>query len=737
MQTGQRKSPLAPLRRALARREGGGLSDAELLGRFLARQDEAAFEVLVRRHGAMVLGVCRRVLGHAQDAEDAFQATFLILVRRGAAIRKRESVGNWLYGVAYRTSLEARAAAARRHVTERQVSAMPEPAVGPTEPADDLRAVLDAELARLPEKYRAALVLCDLQGHARREAARQLAVPEGTLSSRLAAGRRLLADRLARRGISFSLAALVTSLSAATAGAAVPAPLVQATLGAATTLAAGEAGAAAVSANVLLLTQKVVRAMLMTKAKLAIPFLLAVTILGAGAGSVWTGATGREPDPGPRLGGFEAAQGVPQLRAAGQAPRNDLDEMGVWALDLKCKDLRVLTVHVPERAKKTVWYLLYEVVNRTGKPRLLIPDFELVTLDKQPTYHDEVIPQALEAIRRVEDPAGRLQIKNAVTVAAEPIPPTKPGATARPVVGVAIWENLPSDASRFSVFVSGLSNGFVVDPLISGKSEPPLVRRKTLRLNFKRVGDRMVFVPPAEWVYRAAKVVVPGGRAAQRQPDKAGPDADPARAVPWVLDWCASEMDLAGPDADIARGRLVLANLEKQAEHWQKERHQLQAMIREWRKLIGQAPAEEGARERDERQAVLKGLERRLASGDRDDLARQADLQLLRRRLKALPQAPGHELKREEPPPEGRGELRGKVQKVEGDLLLLSVGADDGARPGERLEVFRLGPQPVYLGQVEILEVQPRASVARLLRRSPGQTPRAGDEVGRAVLDRH
>src|SRR5262245_326915 len=208
MQTGQRKSPLAPLRRALARREGGGLSDAELLGRFLARQDEAAFEVLVRRHGAMVLGVCRRVLGHAQDAEDAFQATFLVLVRRAAAIRKRDSVGNWLYGVAYRTSLEARAAAARRHATERQVSTMPEPAVGPAEPLGDLRAVLDAELARLPEKYRAALVLCDLQGHARREAARQLGVPEGTLSSRLAAGRRLLADRLARRGISLSLAAL-------------------------------------------------------------------------------------------------------------------------------------------------------------------------------------------------------------------------------------------------------------------------------------------------------------------------------------------------------------------------------------------------------------------------------------------------------------------------------------------------------------------------------------------------
>src|SRR5204862_8079569 len=123
MQTGQRKSPLAPLRRALARREGGGLSDAELLRRFLARQDEAAFEVLVRRHGSLVLGVCRRVLGHAQDAEDAFQAVFLVLARKAAKLPWQDSIKNWLYGVAYRVALKARAQGLRRRRQEKAVAA--------------------------------------------------------------------------------------------------------------------------------------------------------------------------------------------------------------------------------------------------------------------------------------------------------------------------------------------------------------------------------------------------------------------------------------------------------------------------------------------------------------------------------------------------------------------------------------------------------------------------------------
>src|SRR5215831_2854286 len=151
---------LRHLRQAAFRADTGDLSDGQLLERFLSRREEAAFEVLVRRHGPMVLGVCHRVLHNSHDAEDAFQATFLVLVRKAASIVPREMVGNWLYGVAYRTALEASRAMAKRRAKEKQVSECPR-----RETANDvwaeLRPVLDQELDRLPDKYRVVLVLCD------------------------------------------------------------------------------------------------------------------------------------------------------------------------------------------------------------------------------------------------------------------------------------------------------------------------------------------------------------------------------------------------------------------------------------------------------------------------------------------------------------------------------------------------------------------------------------------------
>jgi RNA polymerase sigma factor (sigma-70 family) len=281
MPTGQSSTILPPLRRAALRRDGGGLSDAQLLDYFVERHDEAAFEALVRRHGPMVLGVCRRVLGCAHDAEDAFQATLLVLARKAASVVPRELVGSWLHGVARRTALRARAGNRRRREHEKQVRAMARPGSEPDAARQELLALLDQEVGRLPALYRAAVVLCDLEGRGRKEAARQLGVPEGTLSSRLATARRLLAARLARRGLALSGAALATVL--ATEAAAVPPALVTSTVKAATAFAAGQA-AGLISARVAALAGGVLKAMSMTKLTIATVVLLAAAVLGTGTG---------------------------------------------------------------------------------------------------------------------------------------------------------------------------------------------------------------------------------------------------------------------------------------------------------------------------------------------------------------------------------------------------------------------------------------------------------------------
>ena len=204
--------------------EPPGPADRALLGRFAAERDQAAFAELVRRHGPLVWAACLRVAGHRQDAEDAFQAVFLVLARKCAAVRDPDLLGNWLYGVAVRVAMRARRAAARRRAREVQVPAMPDPPSPAVEAASDLGPVLDEELAALPAWYRDALVLCDLRGTPREEAARLLGVPEGTLSSRLANGRKRLAARLARRGVVLSAAAVPGTLANA-ARAGVPAEL--------------------------------------------------------------------------------------------------------------------------------------------------------------------------------------------------------------------------------------------------------------------------------------------------------------------------------------------------------------------------------------------------------------------------------------------------------------------------------------------------------------------------------
>ncbi len=277
------KTALRSLRRVMLRTAGAEATDAQLLGYFLECGDEAAFAALVRRHGPMVLGVCRRVLRHHHDAEDAFQATFLVLAKKARAVTPREMLGNWLYGVAYRTALEARGACARRRAREQPVADPPELQVGAPEDMSDLRQLLDRELSALPDRYRALIVLCELEGRSRKEAARLLGLPEGTLSSRLARGKQLLAKRLRRKGLALCGGLTAALLGHGEALAQVPAPLTASTARAAALVAAGRSVAAPlVPTKVVALMEGVLKAMLLTKlTKTTATALLALAVAAA------------------------------------------------------------------------------------------------------------------------------------------------------------------------------------------------------------------------------------------------------------------------------------------------------------------------------------------------------------------------------------------------------------------------------------------------------------------------
>jgi RNA polymerase sigma factor (sigma-70 family) len=202
--------------------EQSGTPDADLLARFVARKESAAFAELVRRHGSLVFGVCRRVTGHPQDAEDAFQATFLVLAQKAGSLTNAGLLGNWLYGVAFRVAMRARRTALRRRAREVAVAVLPDPPAPEPPPAmPELAPILDEELAALSACYRDAIILCDLRGATREEAAASLGIPEGTLSSRLAVGRKKLAARLTRRGIALSAATLTLAVAEVQAAAVV------------------------------------------------------------------------------------------------------------------------------------------------------------------------------------------------------------------------------------------------------------------------------------------------------------------------------------------------------------------------------------------------------------------------------------------------------------------------------------------------------------------------------------
>jgi RNA polymerase sigma factor (sigma-70 family) len=293
----QQEVILPQLCRLIGSQPGRDSSDGDLLQRFLGQCDGEAFAALVRRHGATVLGVCRRVLRNAHDAEDAFQATFLVLAQKARSITRGQSLGSWLYGVAYRVALRARADAARRRrherqaaviaenrteCTARQAGSLPHDGAGAW---DEVRPVLDEEVNRLPDKYRRPVVLCYFEGKTYQEAARLLGWPAGTASVRLARARELLRQRLALRGLALSSCALATGLAAEVASAADVALLAEPTAGAAVRWLTGPA--AGLSTQVIALTEGVVKAMFVRKLTTLASVTLVLGMTLGGAGALW------------------------------------------------------------------------------------------------------------------------------------------------------------------------------------------------------------------------------------------------------------------------------------------------------------------------------------------------------------------------------------------------------------------------------------------------------------------
>jgi RNA polymerase sigma factor (sigma-70 family) len=289
---------LSRLKLSMAAESLSALSDHDLVDRFLASQDEAAFQAILHRHGLMVFRVCRRALSREQDAEDAFQATFLVLARQARSIREQSSLASWLHGVAYRVALKTRSASARRREREMPTEEPDQrPALTDEVSWKELRSLLDEELARLPEKYRAPLVLCYLEGLTQDEAAQALGWAKITCRRNLERARELLGSRLARRGVTLSAVLFAPLLSECLAGPAVPPALLTSTAEAGAALAVGQATKGAVSAQAVVLANGLVRSALAARLKSVGVLLLVVLAAGVGVASVARRADPGEPPP--------------------------------------------------------------------------------------------------------------------------------------------------------------------------------------------------------------------------------------------------------------------------------------------------------------------------------------------------------------------------------------------------------------------------------------------------------
>jgi RNA polymerase sigma-70 factor (ECF subfamily) len=293
--------------RTLCAEAPADVPDEELLGQYIARRDEAAFAALVRRHGPMVRGVCQRILGHRQDAEDAFQATFLVLARKAASIRRRKQLANWLFGVARRAAMNGRMVRARRASHEQAWGDPPDVTAIVETPWDNVGVVLDEELARLPEKYRLPLLLCGLEGMTHAEAGKHLGWPTGTVAGRLSRARTLLRARLLRRGVT-APAALTAVVTTDVAQAAVPPQLIVSTARSAALLVAGQSAVALVSPGVITLMRDVLLKMFLSRLAATSALMAALALILGSAGVTWHLIASAETPP-------SAPAGLRALRA--------------------------------------------------------------------------------------------------------------------------------------------------------------------------------------------------------------------------------------------------------------------------------------------------------------------------------------------------------------------------------------------------------------------------------------
>lgn len=432
------------------------MSDGDLLERYLARRDESAFAALVERHGAMVLGVCRRVLGHAHDADDAFQATFLVLVRKASSIRPRERVGPWLYGVAVRTALKAKAMNLRRRAKQQSLADVP----GPAPPAHaDWIALLDQEVQRLPDKYRLPIVLCDLEGKTRKQAARQLGWPEGTVATRLQHGRALVHKRLARHGLPVAAGAVPFVWSQAVSASSVAAPLAASTIKAASLFASGNA-AGLIPLNILALAQGVLQAMVLQQVKNVSAVIVVLLALGVGLSSFGAGVqpeANAQAPPAARTPAAPTVESKPAENSSGRLPTGPAP-VQVLVSYVNGK-VAIRTTQAPVYRPRTVIdpdgvsHTFYEVsftlrTDRYERSEIEVYDTHRRKLDTRdlPKWLKEEIPALLVVGGREIDPLHLRLIKEGTLIFA--VPPTNAPAPATRLIPQTTQTGPPAGTSE-------------------------------------------------------------------------------------------------------------------------------------------------------------------------------------------------------------------------------------------------------------------------------------------------